>query len=134
LCRRAATPFVLERAIRAAQDRLPRWGGSSDGAGVEVAAVVAALEEVIFDPAVDIDNRALAVIALFEVPGPQVGAVFLRAARCDVLPLQVEGALGLTHDDHLDRHRDLIRDLAESWPTGTEEPDRAWLVRHALRT
>ncbi|MEK2477367.1 hypothetical protein [Streptomyces noursei] len=59
--------------------------------------------------------------------------MLLRAAHSDVLPLQGEGALGLTHDDLTDQHRDLVRALVASWPGGEDEPERAWLVRHALR-
>ncbi|GAB3989566.1 hypothetical protein GCM10029978_115010 [Actinoallomurus acanthiterrae] len=58
--------------------------------------------------------------------------MLLRAAHSDVLPIQVEGALGLTCDHLIDRHRDLVRGLAESWPGGDDEPDRAWLVLDAL--
>ncbi len=117
--------LVRERAIRAAQDCLDRWEEPD-------ARVVAALEELAFDPSAAMDDRRLAVIALFDVPGPQVTAALLRAARSSVLPVQVEGALGLTRDHLIDRHRDLVRGLVASWPDGDDEPDRAWLVRHAL--
>ncbi|WP_344589333.1 hypothetical protein [Actinomadura vinacea] len=125
LRRRDAPPLVRERALRAAQDFLDRWDMPDDR-------VVAALEEIIFDPSADMDDRELAVIALFDVPGPGVTAVLVRAARSSVLPIQVEGALGLAKDHLIDAHRDLISDLVASWPSGDDEPDRAWLVHHRL--
>ncbi|MBP2049848.1 hypothetical protein J2Z21_002784 [Streptomyces griseochromogenes] len=126
LRRRDAEALVRERAIRAARECLDRWKEPD-------ARVIAALEELVFDPSAAVDDRALAVIALFDVPGPQVTAVLLRAAHSDVLPVQVEGALGLTYDHLIDQHRDFVRGLVASWPDGDDEPDRAWLVRHALR-
>lgn len=126
LRRRDSAPLVRERALRAAQDCLHRWDEPDDR-------VVDALEELIFDPSAAMDERTLAAIALFDVPGPQVTAVLLRAAHSSVLPVQVEGALGLTSDHLIDQHRDLVRGLVASWPDGDDEPDRAWLVRVALR-
>ncbi|MGG7575984.1 hypothetical protein [Streptomyces sirii] len=126
LRRRDVEALVRERALRAAQDCLDRWEEPE-------ARVVAALEELIFDPSAAMDDRTLAVIALFDVPGPQVTAVLLRAAHSHVLPVQVEGALGLTYGHLIDQHRDLVRGLVASWPDGDDEPDRAWLVRQALR-
>lgn len=126
LRRRDTPPLVRERAISTAQDCLDRWDAPDDR-------VVAALEELTFDPSATMDDRTLAVTALFDVPGPRVTAVLLRAAHSSVLPIQIEGALGLTYDHLIDQHRDLVRGLAASWPGGVDEPDGAWLVRHALR-
>ncbi|MFG2630380.1 hypothetical protein [Streptomyces sp. NPDC048473] len=126
LRRRDSAPLARERALRAAQDCLDRWDEPDDR-------VVTALEEIIFDPSAATDDRTFAVIALFDVPGPQVTAVLLRAARSSVLPVQVEAALGLTCDHLLDEHRDLVCGLVASWPGDDDEPDRAWLVRDALR-
>ncbi|GAA4630558.1 hypothetical protein GCM10023196_056380 [Actinoallomurus vinaceus] len=125
LRRRDATPLIRERAIHAAQDCLGRWDEPADR-------LVAALEELIFDSSATIEDRTHAVVALFDVPGPKATAVLLRAAHSSVLPIQVEGALGLTCDHLIDQHRDLVRGLAESWPDGDDEPDRAWLVLDAL--
>lgn len=126
LRRRDSAPLARERALRAAQDCLDRWDEPHDQ-------VVAALEEIIFDPSAGMDHRTLAIIALFDVPGPQVTAVLRRAAQSSVLPVQVEAALGLTCDHLLDEHRDLVSGLVASWPSGDDEPNRAWLVRDALR-
>ncbi|GAA1151537.1 MULTISPECIES: hypothetical protein [Streptomyces violaceusniger group] len=126
LRRRDTAPLVRERALRAAQDCLDRWDEPDDR-------VVSALEELIFDSSADMEARTLAVIALFDVPGSQVTAVLLRAAHSSVLPVQIEGALGLTCAHLIDQHRDLVRGLVASWPGGDDEPDRAWLVRAALR-
>lgn len=125
LGRRDAAPLVRERALRAARDCLDRWD-EPDGR------VVAALEELIFDPSAAMDHRTLAVIALFDVPGPQATAVLLRAAHSSALPVQVEGALGLVCDHLIEQHRDLVSGLVASWPDGDDEPDRAWLVRATL--
>lgn len=124
-CRDAA-PLVRERAICAARDCLTRWAGP-DGR------LITALEELIFDPSVAIDERTDAVIALFNVPGPQATAVLLRAARSSVMPIQFEGALGLTQDHRIDQHRDLVSTLAASWPDGDAKNFRAQLVHYALR-
>ncbi|TDD91464.1 hypothetical protein [Actinomadura rubrisoli] len=125
LRRRDSAPPLRERAIRAAQDCLDRWDEPDDR-------VVAALEELIFDPSAAMDDRTLAVMALFDVPGPRVTAVLLRAARSSVLPVQVEGTLGLTYDHLIDQYRDLVRVIVASWPGGDDEPARAWLARSAL--
>ncbi|MGW0969968.1 hypothetical protein [Streptomyces sp. NPDC002516] len=125
LGRRDVAPQVRTRAIRAAQDCLDRWEAPESP-------VVAALEEIAFDAAAAMEHRVLAIIALHGATGPRATAVFLRAARSDVLPLQVEGALGLTQDHLIDRHRDLVRTLLASWPDQDAAPRRPWLVRHGL--
>jgi hypothetical protein len=126
LRRHDITPLVRERAIRAAQDCLDRWDAPDDQ-------LVAALEELIFDPSAAMDDRTLAVVALFDGHGPRITAVLRRAAGSSILPIQVEGALGLTSGHLIDEHRDLVRGLVASWPGGDDEPDRAWLVRDALK-
>ncbi len=122
--RRRNTPaLVRERAFRATKGCLHRWNTPDEQ-------LVAAVEELIFDPAAAMDDRTRAVITLFDIPGPQVTAVLLRAAHSSDLPIQIEGALGLAL---IDQHRDLVRDLVASWPHGDDAPQRAWVVRHAFR-
>lgn len=125
LRRRAAPPLVRERAVQAARACLERWDEPDER-------VIAALEALILDPSAATDDRTLAVVALFDVPGPRATAVLRRAACSSVLPVQVEAALGLTWDHRLDHHRDLVRDLLVSWPEAGRT-DRARLVRDALR-
>lgn len=118
-----ATAVVRGRAVSAASRCLERWE-------VPDARVVTALEELIFDPAVDVDERTEAVGALFDVRSPQVTAVLVRAAGSAELPIQVEAAVGLTCEHLIDEYRDLLQRLAASWPEDVGR--RAQRVRHEL--
>jgi hypothetical protein len=114
-----APAVVRECAVQAAWVCLERWETPDKR-------VVAALEELIFDGSVDMELRTDAVNALFDLPGPQVTAVLVRAARSAELPIQVEGAIGLTFEHLIDKHRDLLQNLLPSWPQ--DAGDRALIV------
>ncbi|NBE56357.1 hypothetical protein GUY60_33990 [Streptomyces sp. YC537] len=125
LLRPDAAPLVRQRALCAAQLSLGRWDVPDER-------LVAALEELAFDPEAAMDDRTHAVNALADLPSPRVTEVLLRAARSGALPVQVEGALGLTGGHLIEEHRAFVHGLADSWPGGEDEPDRAWLVHLAL--
>jgi HEAT repeat protein len=116
---------VRERAIHAASSCLERWEVPDDR-------VIAALEEIIFDESVDLDERTDAVNALFDLNSPQATAILVRATHCAELPIQVEAALGLTYEHLIDEHRNLLRNLVASWPEDNEY--RAWQVRQAVQS
>ncbi|TCO51019.1 hypothetical protein EV646_1011 [Kribbella antiqua] len=115
---------VRECGLEAATDCLQRWEVPDE-------TIIAALEDLIFDSSADLVLRTDAVVALFAVETPQVTAVLLRAARCSELPIQVEGANGLSIQSGADDHRDLLREVVRSWPE--DAGDRAWIARDALR-
>ncbi|WP_091101535.1 hypothetical protein [Nonomuraea pusilla] len=119
------TPAVVrERAVDVAWECLERWETPGEK-------IVAALEDLIFDGSLDMELRTRAVNALFGLgPVPRVTAVLARAARSDELPIQVEGAIGLTFRDLIDEHRSLLRELISSWPADAGE--RAAIVRKEL--
>ena len=119
---RDITALVRERALRAAMDILDE----EDDADVDL---LAALEGLIFDAAVDMDARRLAVMALFDVPDARVTTLLERAAAAPEVGIQVEAAIGLSYPHLIERHRDMLVALVASWPGGEDAPDRSWLVR-----
>ncbi|MEU8822877.1 hypothetical protein [Streptomyces sp. NPDC048636] len=116
--------LVRERAVLAAQRCLERWPAVDED-------VVAALEELVFDDAVEVAERADAVVALFDLPSPAVTAVLLRAVRSPEPPIQVEAAVGLTYEHLIEDHRDLLRSVVASWPE--DAGHRARIVWSELR-
>ncbi|MET7719068.1 hypothetical protein [Streptomyces sp. NPDC005407] len=118
------TPAVVrECAVDAASWCLERWEAPDER-------VVAALEELIFDGSADMELRTDAVNALFDLNAPRVTAVLVRAANSAELPIQVEGAIGLTFVHLIDQHRQLLREVVASWPQ--DAGDRARIVRDEL--
>ncbi|MFI9048440.1 HEAT repeat domain-containing protein [Streptomyces sp. NPDC053427] len=116
-----ASAAVREAAVGAAADGLARWESPDER-------VVAALERLIFDGSADMDLRTDALNALFGLEAsPQAAAVLVRATRSAELPLQLEGAVGLTYRHLIEEHRDLLRNLSAAWPQ--DAGDRAALVR-----
>lgn len=119
-----APAVVRECAVDAAWECLERWETPDEK-------IVAALEGLIFDGSLDMELRTRAVNALYGLgPVAHVTTVLTRAARSDELPIQVEGAMGLTYHALIDEHRDLLREVVASWPQDAGE--RAAIVRHEL--
>ncbi|WP_433154984.1 hypothetical protein ACQPZ8_24520 [Actinomadura nitritigenes] len=114
---------VLDRAVHAADRCLERWTVPSPE-------IVRALETLICDTGRSLDDREDCVTALFDLPSPDVTAVLLRAVRSPELPIQIEAAVGQTFDHLLDDHRDLLADVAASWPQ--DAGYRARIVRSEL--
>ena len=122
---REAPAAVRDRAVDAAWECLERWEQGPDEN------IVAALEDLIFDGSLDMGFRTWAMNALFGLGSvARVTAVLTRAVRSEELPIQVEGAIGLTFPDLLDEHRELLRDVVASWPRDAGE--RAATVRRVL--
>lgn len=119
-----APAVVRECAVDAAWECLERWETPDEE-------IVAALERLIFDGSLDLELRTRVINALFGLgPVAHVTSVLTRAARSDELPIQVEGAIGLTFQALIDEHRDLLREVVASWPHDAGE--RAAIVRHEL--
>ncbi|WP_067826560.1 hypothetical protein [Actinomadura kijaniata] len=124
LRRREAPAVVRESAVDAAWECLERWDTPDEG-------IVTALEGLVFDGSGDMELRVQAVNALTGLgPVEQVTAVLRRAARSGDLPVQVEAAVGLTFPDLIEEHRELVREVAGSWPQDAGE--RAAIVRRKL--
>lgn len=119
---RGITALVRERALRAAMDIL-------DEADVADTDLLEGLEGLIFDTAVNIEERRLAVMALFDVPDPRVTTLLERAAAAPEIGIQVEAAIGLSYPHLIERHRETLEALVASWPEGDDAPERSWLVR-----
>lgn len=118
---RETPPVVRVRAMAAASACLYRWETPDEK-------VVDALEALIFDRSFDMDHRTQAVNALTGLgPVARITALLNRAARSDELPIQVEGAIGLTFHDLIDEHRPFLKELVASWPQDAGE--RAEIVR-----
>ncbi|MBL1098632.1 hypothetical protein [Streptomyces coffeae] len=114
---------VLECAVDAASCCLERWTAPNEP-------LITALEELIFDSSADMELRTDAVNTLFGLDAPRVTAVLVRAARAAELPIQVEGAIGLTFHHLIDQHRELLREVVDSWPQ--DAGDRAQIVLNEM--
>ncbi|MFD0901908.1 hypothetical protein [Actinomadura sediminis] len=123
LARPDLPPLVRSRLFRAVDTCLGKWEEPDER-------VVAAIERVFLDPAVPMDDRVEAVEALFDASGRRMVEALLRAVGCEAVPVQIAGAERLSEEDLIGEHRELLRDLAASWPE--EAPHEARLVRRRL--
>jgi hypothetical protein len=116
-------PLVRSRLFRAVDTCLGNWDEPDER-------IIAAIERIFLDPAVPMDDRVEAVEVLFDTSGPRMVEALLRAVACEAIPVQVAGAERLSDEDLIGKHRELLRDLAASWPE--ETPYEARLVRRRL--
>jgi hypothetical protein len=116
-------PLVRSRLFRAVETCLGKWDEPDER-------LITAIERIFLDPAVPMDDRVEAVEVLFDTSGPRMVEALLRAVACEAVPVQVAGAERLSDEDLIGKHRELLRDLAASWPE--ETPYEARLVRRRL--
>ncbi|MFC4012964.1 hypothetical protein ACFOY2_37450 [Nonomuraea purpurea] len=115
---RAATDLVRDKAIWMAY-------GVLDEAEVKDQRLVDALSDLLFVPTprfTHVKERAIRVLS--ETLGTEADDVLLRLVRGDDAPAQAHAVFYLVRSDGLDRHRDLLVEVAESW--GERPPARPW--------
>ncbi|MFI7135866.1 hypothetical protein ACIBQ1_60190 [Nonomuraea sp. NPDC050153] len=118
---------VLERAAtdRVRDDAVWMAYGVLDEAEVKDRRLVDALSDLLFVPAPRFTSvKEQAIRVLSEALGPEADDVLLRLVRGDDAPAQAHAVYYLVRSGGLDRYRDLLVEVAESW--GGRPPAYPW--------